>query len=1055
MDPRLSDTHDGAHIASEIALFQDERGRRLRLTQDTRIPTIAAKEFSNLTLLDHCKRFTGHIVICQILDASGHIQRVGINVASLAKQLGISKQSASRIISSAGGIGKLSSLATSLTKSIDKSQNLTPRSTSTGVSHEVSSISSHSTESHLPTTTSSESPRITSDQVKQKFSEITHRLIGALTDAHTDITHYQKEFSIHAERYQISKSGDQLDFLRLGQKLGSGHFGDVLAAEDILNPHATVIHGESVIKVAKHVDDTTIENEHLILNEINPQGLHEGLQLPSRRLVQLKIGLESRSGYLGPRYTGTLKNYSYSNLPHLRSIFKQLCRGVNQLHTAGWYHGDIKPVNMLHRPDRYDLADLGGAQRMQAIHSKLTSFFTKTKTLQETKKALWGVHTTDYINASDIKCLEWILLQAARKYDRSGESEDAKARIVEETQQKIVYLMRARDSYALGISMYNIIYPMGDYLTKLQTCLDNIPLNPTLEQVLSTLSPGLSASHRDKLQRYLDEKSHERATIGLSSMLSKDELVSFVHKLMAEGYSEQLHAHIASLSPDSSSKQLFYLMEQSLSGDPSNMENHFKLLQFRLDAIESLQYEPHTTGLVIDNFSTLQKSLSQVSHSLETLHRNGGFHTRIEASALLQKADGSLVLAATAKEHSSKKIFSDLDTLLRGEAPLIEFIDNYLGPPSSDPDQTYERAYLQDLLSNMLVKYQAGYQTASDRRVLLEQTSATITTLMQARDAKAMGISLLEEILPSYSNTAAYWSSLQAHLTALSHSPRQAGILCEKFQCMVSGAAAADQYEQFLQVRLAACHQASFLTRLEDTSPGSFTSIREICLHVGVDLTNMHNEGYYHGDPSIGNILTDQQRFTLDINRLHGRKKITRSTIDLRAIGEGTLSINRAAHTLLSEIERSPPLGDSKFLIISLEKMRHQYSLATTESAKSDIVVQMRSQLHSIMQAHDIQKFAKTILSAFAPDLSFKPEPTYWNAIEQRLLRGGAPPTLAKRMSHLLQQATAESSVADRSGYLSTLGDRFGAFDELILELSNSLTDPSATQIAPTREAWV
>ncbi|MFI6645486.1 serine/threonine-protein kinase [Streptomyces sp. NPDC050504] len=70
--------------------------------------------------------------------------------------------------------------------------------------------------------------------------------------------------------------------------------------------------------------------------------------------------------------------------PHLLA---QVCEGLQQLHRAGWIHGDLKPANVLLQDGEARLADFNMAAELEGTHAYSPAFATPDYTPPE---LLWG-----------------------------------------------------------------------------------------------------------------------------------------------------------------------------------------------------------------------------------------------------------------------------------------------------------------------------------------------------------------------------------------------------------------------------------------------------------------------------------------------------------------------------------------------------------------------------------------------------------------------------------------------------------------------------------------
>lgn len=165
----------------------------------------------------------------------------------------------------------------------------------------------------------------------------------------------------------------------LNQRLGGGNFGQVFLATDSVNHqnHACKIIPRDRLE-SNQVEKKCLENEIISMRNL--------LNLNCDHLVQLNSVESSPNNiYIIMEYCnqGTLKNLIYNNksktyndLPAGRIIdlFKEICLGVDAIHSLNIMHRDLKPDNILMSNDRVKIGDFGFAKMLVTQTAQKHSF---------------------------------------------------------------------------------------------------------------------------------------------------------------------------------------------------------------------------------------------------------------------------------------------------------------------------------------------------------------------------------------------------------------------------------------------------------------------------------------------------------------------------------------------------------------------------------------------------------------------------------------------------------------------------------------------------------
>lgn len=224
----------------------------------------------------------------------------------------------------------------------------------------------------------------------------------------------------------------------------------------------------SVIKQAIKGGDGSIEKEFRILNKLNPKGSVEGIQLAPHVFVRINVsGLaNSVPGYLAPCYRTDLFNHSFQNSEEVKIAFSQLQNGLKHLHRMGITHGDIKPENILVKDGRYDLADFGGVLERTELKKAINTFSRSEQTQNDEYlllEKLLAPSTKEFLSMHYLDLVRKAVDVLGRKIAQA-DGPKSRAKIKEEFLTVFSNLSKARDFYALGLSMLDKIVPMRNRL---------------------------------------------------------------------------------------------------------------------------------------------------------------------------------------------------------------------------------------------------------------------------------------------------------------------------------------------------------------------------------------------------------------------------------------------------------------------------------------------------------------------------------------------------------------------------------------------------------------
>lgn len=455
-------------IGHQLELSEKNGKKRLKIgSADQKITDVAVIEIHNMSFWNRLKVRFGYIKIATFTDGAGHAHRVGVNVASVAKRLDISIRDAHDLLSAQDGLNKVALLANSVVKS-----------------------HSNLNQEYLP--------EIRLFEITRLF----HRVITVAIDKikrGEDITN----FDIQTHSFIFLKRDDRLHLINIGGFIAEGTCGRVLSADDHFHPDA------EIVKIAKRVTDTSIQEEHRVLNELNPGGRVVGLQLPSRVIFRMvdPRGIQ-RPGYLAPRYTSDLFAGPLTKAIDVKNAMLQIGNGIRYLHEKKWTHGDIKPENIFIRPQRFDLGDLGGIVSQQFITDSLVELSQTPMAIEDINlisTKVWGIGTDIFINKADVTLFLKVMLKLKEQLE-AEERPDERTRIIENATLEIIKLRQARDIYAFGLTMLDTICGFGE-------TEDDVKNNLASEDYWNTvhanlLELGFTEDSAKKIQVFLKDITH-------------------------------------------------------------------------------------------------------------------------------------------------------------------------------------------------------------------------------------------------------------------------------------------------------------------------------------------------------------------------------------------------------------------------------------------------------------------------------------------------------------------------------------------------------------------
>ncbi|WP_030293423.1 serine/threonine-protein kinase [Streptomyces katrae] len=170
----------------------------------------------------------------------------------------------------------------------------------------------------------------------------------------------------------------------VGHLLGAGAFGSVYAARRALPEPGRP--GRAALKVLPTGTRTPRQLRHL--SELAERETEVLRRVRTPRLIRMyevltlddpgRPELDGATVLVLEEAEGSLDALLAEGVPSEGpALLAQVCEGLDQLHTAGWVHGDLKPANVLLMPDgTARLGDFNTAAQLEGTHAYAPAFAT-------------------------------------------------------------------------------------------------------------------------------------------------------------------------------------------------------------------------------------------------------------------------------------------------------------------------------------------------------------------------------------------------------------------------------------------------------------------------------------------------------------------------------------------------------------------------------------------------------------------------------------------------------------------------------------------------------
>lgn len=413
-----------------------------------------------------------------LADKDGHNHKIFVNVSSLSKRLGVSKEEIAR----AAQAGKLEELIKAKQQVIWQ--------------HEERVVAQyHAIMSQYEAPPPQESPDIHQAGMKKgEFKQETgispttlYKVIGlglAITKTQFLIVDKQKLLA--------TKNGDAVEFFHFTRKvLGRGGYGRVELIYDLAKKEKIVSKIAHQYKLPPEVTSTyntrrefnkeakqNLKNEHEILTFLHAEGAQIGIQRAPYQVFEA-IGEKgiAEIGYLAPLYDNTLENWPLDKMSTTERFMCawQLMQGLKTCKNKKVVLGDIKPPNCLLKahtnpnevPYECVLSDFGGARR-----------------IDPTTILDWGVYTQEYVCNEDKEKFQNFLTQRGkfipRFYEVEGPNRLSEAELaikrnrISLIEKQLELILEARDVYALGLTISALLLRAPDLPRNIEDAVSNL-----------------------------------------------------------------------------------------------------------------------------------------------------------------------------------------------------------------------------------------------------------------------------------------------------------------------------------------------------------------------------------------------------------------------------------------------------------------------------------------------------------------------------------------------------------------------------------------------------
>lgn len=298
------------------------------------------------------------------------------------------------------------------------------------------------------------------------------------------------------------------------QELGSGKFSTANRVSSLIHPPSLVFKQAKAENIQKSMEQ--LLNEHAILKDIHKDGVVEGVKSTPYAVVGItkprnKGASEAEArirevGLLEHEYNGgdLINLLELWNDDHYQTgdfheyerldLCLQLLKGVQNIHRAGYRHGDIKPDNVLISTDETGIkafvADFGAAISKKQILENLSKFVQQPE----------GMLTPEYILFDDY-----------RSEIELGSQANSEAKV-----DACIELKAKRDVFAIGLTLAFLLTGGREIVGFQEINLGELgtPSFPDLdkryyeEDIIALYTPSIGRRRAEKLAVYINALVH-------------------------------------------------------------------------------------------------------------------------------------------------------------------------------------------------------------------------------------------------------------------------------------------------------------------------------------------------------------------------------------------------------------------------------------------------------------------------------------------------------------------------------------------------------------------
>lgn len=190
-----------------------------------------------------------------------------------------------------------------------------------------------------------------------------------------------------------------------------------------------------------------LQQEVSSANKIHGNGLQKGVVPPPHTVLY-----GGKTGYLVDRqkmdgidFGHEIQKMNLSPVA-IEKIIETATAGLNVIHDKGYYHGDIKPENMLWDGKSLLIADLGGVKKMMEL--------VPLDHYPESHADFVGTHTAGYLSEEVFENIDRIINLNEKHYNEETDPIKKKAFLTNIIERRIFPLLKQNDAFALGMTLY-------------------------------------------------------------------------------------------------------------------------------------------------------------------------------------------------------------------------------------------------------------------------------------------------------------------------------------------------------------------------------------------------------------------------------------------------------------------------------------------------------------------------------------------------------------------------------------------------------------------------